>query len=56
MKLGEAAYGAQSAGGDGGQAGGAGESGGGASGGNNDGVVDAEFEEVRDDENKKRSA
>jgi molecular chaperone DnaK len=56
MKLGEAAYGAQSAGGDGGQAGGAGESGGGAAGGNNDGVVDAEFEEVRDDENKKRSA
>jgi molecular chaperone DnaK len=56
MKLGEAAYGAQNAGGDGGQAGGAGESGGGASGGNNDGVVDAEFEEVRDDENKKRSA
>jgi molecular chaperone DnaK len=54
MKLGEAAYANQSSGGaDGGQApgGGAGESD-----GKNDGVVDAEFEEVRDDENKKRSA
>jgi molecular chaperone DnaK len=54
MKLGEAAYaGSQSgAGADGDQdQGGAGESS-----AKNDGVVDAEFEEVRDDENKKRSA
>jgi len=51
MKLGEAAYG-QGAGAEGGaQPGGASEQ---ASGG--DGVVDAEFEEVRDDESKKKSA
>ncbi len=49
MKLGEAAYGAADTGE---KSGGAGEPGG-ASG---DGVVDAEFEEVRDDENKKKSA
>jgi molecular chaperone DnaK len=48
MKLGEAAYGQQGADA-GGQAGGASEQGG-------EGVVDAEFEEVRDDENKKKSA
>ena len=56
MKLGEAAYGAAGAqGGDGGaQPGGSseGQSGGGAG----EGVVDAEFEEVRDDEGKKKSA
>jgi molecular chaperone DnaK len=50
MKLGEAAYGQQGADASG-QAGGAGEPGGGG-----EGVVDAEFEEVRDDENKKKSA
>ena len=50
MKLGEAAY-SQSAGADAsGAAGGASEAPSG------DGVVDAEFEEVRDDENKKKSA
>jgi molecular chaperone DnaK len=53
MKLGEAAYANQSGGADGGQASGGGAS---ESDGKNDGVVDAEFEEVRDDENKKRSA
>jgi molecular chaperone DnaK len=50
MKLGEAAYGA--AGGAGADAGAAG----GAEAPSGDGVVDAEFEEVRDDENKKKSA
>jgi molecular chaperone DnaK len=57
MKLGEAAYG-QSGGGDAGAqgGGGAGESGSSGSGGAGDGVVDAEFEEVRDDEGKKKSA
>ena len=52
MKLGEAAYGS----GDGGEQAGASGEGeqSGASGG--DGVVDAEFEEVRDDDNKKKSA
>ncbi len=56
MKLGEAAYG-QSGGGDAGaQGGGAGESASSGSGGAGDGVVDAEFEEVRDDEGKKKSA
>jgi molecular chaperone DnaK len=56
MKLGEAAYG-QSGGGDGGaQGGGAGESASSGNGGAGDGVVDAEFEEVRDDEGKKKSA
>jgi molecular chaperone DnaK len=54
--LGEAAYG-QSGGGDGGaQGGGAGESASSGNGGAGDGVVDAEFEEVRDDEGKKKSA
>ncbi len=55
MKLGEAAYGQAGAGagaGDSDDAGGAGE----AKGGEGDGVVDAEFEEVRDDDNKKKSA
>ncbi len=51
MKLGEAAYGQGGGAEDAGGAGGAGESGQGG-----DGVVDAEFEEVRDDENKKKSA
>ena len=51
MKLGEAAYGQSSGGDTGAQGGGAGES---APSG--DGVVDAEFEEVRDDEGKKKSA
>jgi molecular chaperone DnaK len=51
MKLGEAAYGGQGGADASGAAGGAGEQ---AQGG--DGVVDAEFEEVRDDENKKKSA
>jgi molecular chaperone DnaK len=51
MKLGEAAYGQQGGGADaGGAPGGASEPQSG------DGVVDAEFEEVRDDENKKKSA
>ena len=52
MKLGEAAYGQ----GDGAQSsqGASEESGGGGEG--SDGVVDAEFEEVRDDDNKKKSA
>ncbi len=59
MKLGEAAYGGAQGGGDGGaqQPGGGGaegQAGGGAGAG--DGVVDAEFEEVRDDEGKKKSA
>ncbi|MGF1620310.1 MAG: molecular chaperone DnaK [Rhodomicrobiaceae bacterium] len=55
MKLGEAAY-AQGGANDGGDAGpsGAGSDTAGQSG--NDGVVDAEFEEVRDDDNKKKSA
>ncbi|WP_088342827.1 MULTISPECIES: molecular chaperone DnaK [Rhodomicrobium] len=55
MKLGEAAY-AQGSSTDGGASAGAA---GGAQqqpGGGGDGVVDAEFEEVRDDENKKKSA
>ncbi len=51
MKLGEAAYGGQGGADASGAAGGAGEQ---AQAG--DGVVDAEFEEVRDDENKKKSA
>jgi molecular chaperone DnaK len=52
MKLGEALYGAQ--GGGGAQPGGGeGQAGGG---GASEGVVDAEFEEVRDDEGKKKSA
>jgi molecular chaperone DnaK len=53
MKLGEAAYGqgdgAQSSQGASEESGGGGDEGG-------DGVVDAEFEEVRDDDNKKKSA
>jgi molecular chaperone DnaK len=53
MKLGEAAYGQASDGQGGAQAGGTGEQ---QSDAGNDGVVDAEFEEVRDDENKKKSA
>jgi molecular chaperone DnaK len=52
MKLGEAAYGQAGGGEPGAAAGGAGE----AQAGGGDGVVDAEFEEVRDDENKKKSA
>jgi molecular chaperone DnaK len=52
MKLGEAAYGGQGGADASGGPGGAGEQA--AQGG--DGVVDAEFEEVRDDENKKKSA
>ncbi len=56
MKLGEALY-RQAGGGDGGQtAGGPGAGQGGASSGPSDGVVDAEFEEVKDDEGKKKSA
>ncbi len=51
MKLGEAAYGQGAGDAPGAQAGGAKEN---ADSG--DGVVDAEFEEVRDDENKKKSA
>ena len=52
MKLGEAAYGQQGAGdAPGAQAGGAKEQS-----DSGDGVVDAEFEEVREDENKKKSA
>ena len=51
MKLGEAAYGQGAGDAPGAQAGGAKEQGDGG-----DGVVDAEFEEVRDDENKKKSA
>jgi molecular chaperone DnaK len=53
MKLGEAAYGQ----GDGAQSSqGASEESGGGGGEGSDGVVDAEFEEVRDDDNKKKSA
>jgi molecular chaperone DnaK len=56
MKLGEAAYG-QGGGGEGGAQPGGGESASGGNGGaSGDGVVDAEFEEVRDDEGKKKSA
>jgi molecular chaperone DnaK len=53
MKLGEALY--RQSGGDGAQAAGAGAGQGGSS-GSSDGVVDAEFEEVKDDEGKKKSA
>lgn len=53
MKLGEAAYGSQAGAGEDAQSS-AGDATGGA--GSNDGVVDAEFEEVRDDDNKKKSA
>ncbi len=53
MKLGEAAYGSSGEGGEQAAASGEGEQSG-AGGG--DGVVDAEFEEVRDDDNKKKSA
>jgi molecular chaperone DnaK len=53
MKLGEALY--RQSGGDAGQAAGTGASQGGAS-ASSDGVVDAEFEEVKDDEGKKKSA
>jgi molecular chaperone DnaK len=53
MKLGEALY--RQSGGDGAQAAGAGGGQGGSS-GSSDGVVDAEFEEVKDDEGKKKSA
>ncbi len=57
MKLGEAAYGAAGAqGGDGGAQPGGGGSEGQSGGGAGEGVVDAEFEEVRDDEGKKKSA
>jgi molecular chaperone DnaK len=52
MKLGEAAYGQGAGAEPGAGAGGAGEPGSGGG----DGVVDAEFEEVRDDESKKKSA
>ena len=51
MKLGEAAYGQQGGADAGNQPGGGAEPGSGG-----EGVVDAEFEEVRDDENKKKSA
>ena len=51
MKLGEAAYGQQAGADAGNQPGGGAEPGSGG-----EGVVDAEFEEVRDDENKKKSA
>jgi len=54
MKLGEAAYGSQDGSAGGGDAGQKGE--GGSSGEGGDGVVDAEFEEVQDDDNKKKSA
>jgi molecular chaperone DnaK len=54
MKLGEALY-RQSGGADAAQAGSGGPGQGGAS-GSSDGVVDAEFEEVKDDEGKKKSA
>jgi molecular chaperone DnaK len=53
MKLGEALY--RQSGGDGAQAAGAGAGQGGSS-ASSDGVVDAEFEEVKDDEGKKKSA
>jgi molecular chaperone DnaK len=53
MKLGEALY--RQSGGDAAQAAGAGAGQGGSS-GSSDGVVDAEFEEVKDDEGKKKSA
>jgi molecular chaperone DnaK len=58
MKLGEALYRqAGGAGGDAGQAPGGGTAqGGGGSSASSDGVVDAEFEEVKDDEGKKKSA
>ncbi len=56
MKLGEAAYGSQGGAEDGGQSGGAGAGETASGGEGNDGVVDAEFEEVRDDDNKKKSA
>jgi molecular chaperone DnaK len=54
MKVGEAAYAQGQDGGDMGA--GDGDSGSGASGQSGDGVVDAEFEEVRDDDSKKKSA
>jgi molecular chaperone DnaK len=54
MKLGEALY--RQSGGDAGQAAGAAGAGQGGSSGSSDGVVDAEFEEVKDDEGKKKSA
>jgi molecular chaperone DnaK len=54
MKLGEALY--RQSGADAGQAAGAGGAGQGGSSGSSDGVVDAEFEEVKDDEGKKKSA
>jgi molecular chaperone DnaK len=56
MKLGEAAYGSQGGAEDGGQSAGAGAGETASGGEGNDGVVDAEFEEVRDDDNKKKSA
>src|SRR5262249_19390529 len=54
MKLGEALY--RQAGGDGAQAAAGAGSGQGGSSASSDGVVDAEFEEVKDDEGKKKSA
>ena len=55
MKLGEALYRQSGGGADAGQAAGGGTGQGGAS-GSAEGVVDAEFEEVKDEEGKKRSA
>ncbi|HEY0441101.1 MAG TPA: molecular chaperone DnaK [Xanthobacteraceae bacterium] len=56
MKLGEAMYAQSQSGGDGGAAGGPAGPGAGASGGPKEDVVDAEFTEVDDDKNKKKSA
>jgi molecular chaperone DnaK len=56
MKLGEAAYAQSGGANDGGDAGSSGAGGDTAGQSGNDGVVDAEFEEVRDDDNKKKSA
>jgi molecular chaperone DnaK len=56
MKLGEAMYAQSQGGGDGGAAGGSAGPGAGASGGPKEDVVDAEFTEVDDDKNKKKSA
>ncbi len=53
MKLGEALY--RQSGAEGAQAGAGGQGAAGAS-GTSEGVVDAEFEEVKDDEGKKKSA
>ncbi|MBM3560655.1 MAG: hypothetical protein FJX53_12425, partial [Alphaproteobacteria bacterium] len=56
MKLGEAMYRASQESAGAGPAGDAGDAGGAQAGTKDDGVVDADFEEVRDDDDRRKSA